>query len=297
VNEYPVFVPLGEERIAGVLTVPDSEVLGLWVLMAGQGAPRGTQYHFPIWTEVARRLAEHGLASIRMDHLAVGDSTGRSEELVPYEGREQEPIAVARFGIEATGASVVGFAGNCYGGRLAVETAMLMPSCVGVVAAHTGPPIERGEIPAFRRLRHRIRTWTPVARVFETGFGRRVLEPIVSALSGRSREFAAGSSLDDGLRRLLARARVVFVMGDDEARYHLRLRPFLDRFLPTLSPALSGRIESILVPVRDVGGYMALEGQLRVLEVVVDRAVRFTLEGRDPSREADPVGGGPAHPA
>jgi hypothetical protein len=99
------------------------------------------------------------------------------------------------------------------------------------------------------------------------------------------------------LRRLLERARVVFVMGDDEARYHLRLRPFLDRFRPTLSPTLSGRLESVLVPVADVGGYMSLEGQLRVLEVVVDRAVRFTMDGRDRRREADPVGGGPGHPA
>lgn len=295
-NEFPVFVPLGEDRIAGVLTVPDQEVLGLWVLMPGQGAPRGTQYHFPLWTAVARRLAEHGLASIRMDHLAVGDSTGHVEELVPYEGREREPIAMARFGMAATGASVVGFAGNCYGGRLAVETAMLMPECVGVVAAHTGPPIDRGEIPVLRRLRHRVRAFPPVARAFETGFGRRVLEPLVSALAGRSREFAAGSSLDEGLRRLLGRARVVFVMGDDEARYHLRLRPFLDRFLPTLSPDLSDRIDTVLVPVRDVGGYMGLQGQLKVLEVVVDRAVRFTLGGRESGREADPVGRGPAHP-
>jgi hypothetical protein len=278
VNEYPVFVPYGPERLACVLTVPDGEeIRGLWVLMPGQGAPRGTQYHFQLWTEVARRLAELGLASIRMDHLAVGDSTGRLEVMAPYPGREQEPIAVARFGMAATGATAVGFAGNCYGGLLAVETGMIFPGCAGVVAAHTGPPIDPKAIPAFRRLRHRIRTWGPIARLMETAFGRRVIEPAVAAVFGRSREIGGvGPQLDTGLRSLLGRARVAFVMGDDEARYYLRLRPFLERFVPTLPPELAQRIETVLIPVKGLGGYMALEAQLRALEIIVERASSFT---------------------
>jgi pimeloyl-ACP methyl ester carboxylesterase len=282
VNEYPVFVPFGQERLACVLTVPDDEVLGLWVLLTGQGAPRGTQYHFQLWTEVARRLADRGLASIRMDHLGVGDSTGRLEVMEPGPRRKEEPLAVARFGMEATGARTVGFAGHCYGGTLALETAMAIPRCVGVVASHAGPPIDPKAIPALRRLRHQIRAWGPVARLFETAFGHRVLEPAASAMFGRSRQISGERpQTEEDLRRLLRRARVVFLNGDDEARYHLRLRPFLDRFLPTLPAELSERIESVVMPVKDLGGYMALEAQLQELEVIVDRAVLITSAAPD----------------
>jgi alpha/beta superfamily hydrolase len=274
VNEYPVFVPLGPERIAGILTVPDDErCLGVWVLMPGQGAPRGTQYHFPLWTEVARRIAERGLASIRMDHLGVGDSTDRREVLAPEPGREQEPIAAARFAMAATGAQAVGFAGHCYGARLALEAAMEMPECAGVIAAHFAPPVDVDQVPAGRRLRHRIRMWPPVAKLSTTSFGKRALEPLVTAVFGRSRTIAAvGGPFESGLRELLGRASILFLNGDDEARYHLRLRPFLDRFVPTLPPELSANLESVLTPAKEAGGYMALAAQRIEADILVDRA-------------------------
>ena len=291
-NEHSVFVPLGDERIAAVLCLPETgDALGLWVLMPGQGAPRSTQYHFRFWTELARRLAERGVASIRMDHLGVGDSTRRLEVMAPDPGREQEPLAVAAFGMAAVGTEVLGFAGHCYGGRLAVEAAMVHPRAIGVVASHYAPPVERAAVRPTRRLRYRIRSWPPVARLSTTAFGRRVLEPIVSAVFGRSRGIAGGGErFDAGLRRLLGRAGVVLMNGDDEARYHLRLRPFLDRYLPTLDPRLAGRLESVLLPAKDLGGYMALEAQRIELDVMVDRIVRLTISPRvEPVALGDPT--------
>jgi pimeloyl-ACP methyl ester carboxylesterase len=204
VNEHSVFVPLGDERIAAVLCLPETgDALGLWVLMPGQGAPRSTQYHFRFWTELARRLAERGVASIRMDHLGVGDSTRRLEVMAPDPGREQEPLAVAAFGMAAVGTEVLGFAGHCYGGRLAVEAAMVHPRAIGVVASHYAPPVERAAVRPTRRLRYRVRSLPPVARLSTTAFGRRVLEPIVSAVFGRSRGIAGGGERFDAgpLRR------------------------------------------------------------------------------------------------
>ena len=275
-SEEAVFVPFGQERLACVLTVPQVAARGVWVLMTGQGAPRGTQYHFPLWTAVARRLADEGVASIRMDHLGVGDSTGVREVLAPAPGREQEAIAAARFAMAATGATAVGFAGHCYGGRVAVEAAIAMPDCVGVVASHYAPPVDMNRLPVTRRLRHRIRMWGPVSRLSATAFGRRVLEPAVTFVFGRRRTIeSVNASHEDGLRSLLHRARLTFVNGDDEARYHLRLRPFLDRFLPSLPPEHAARIESVLTPVRELGGYMALEAQLVEVEVIVPRMIAF----------------------
>jgi hypothetical protein len=276
-NEYPVFVPLGEERLAGVLTVPDAEdVRWVWVLMVGQGAPRGTQYHYPLWTEVARRLAAHGIASMRIDHLGVGDSTGHHELLTPEGGREREPLAAARFAMAATGATTVGFAGHCYGARLAVDAAIALPECAGLIAAHYAPPVEAKDVSATRRWRYRIRRWRPVAWLSGTAFGRRVLEPIVTRVFGGSRTIEGRSEqLAQGLSEVLGRASVIFLSGDDEARYHLRLRPFLDRFVPTLLPERADRLEDVLSPVKDLGGYMSLEGQLTEIELIVDRAVRL----------------------
>jgi hypothetical protein len=293
--EYPIFVPFGREHLAGVLSVPDDQITGLWILMPGQGAPRGTQYHFPLWTEVARRMAERGLASIRMDHLGVGDSTGRLEVLSPGPGREEQPLAVARFGMAATGTDAVGFAGHCYGARLAIEAGIALPECIGVVAAHYAPPLDPKAIPMGRRLRRRIRMWKPVATLSETAFGRRVLEPVVSAVFGRSRRVEGGAQqLDAGLLSLLRRGSVVFINGDDEARYHLRLRPYLDRFMPTLAPELAARIESVLTPAKELGGYMALEAQLRALEIIVDRAASFTAPHGESSTRASGVQGSSA---
>jgi hypothetical protein len=272
-TEYPVFVPVDDEHLACVLAVPDdADVTWVWVLMPGQGAPRGTQYHFPLWTEVARHLADRGIASIRMDHLAVGDSTGRSEVLTPV-GRVEEPLAVARFALAATGATVVGFAGHCYGARLAVEAGVALERCGGVIAAHFAPPVHAAQLSAGRRLRHRLRRSRAAAWVSSTAFGRRVVEPAVSRVFGGSRAIEVRNlPLEDGLRELLGRAHVVFLSGDDEARYHLRLRPFLDRFVPSLDPARAARLDMVLSPVGELGGYMALAAQLVELELVVERA-------------------------
>ena len=282
-NEFPVFVPSGAEHVACVLTVPDGPPAGLWVLMPGISSPRSTHFHFPLWTEVARRLADRGIASVRLDHVGVGDSTGHIELLEPGPARVEDVLAVTRFAISATGVSRVGMAGSCYGGRLALETALRVPECVAAIAAHTAPRVDPAAIGSVRKLRHRVGRWGPVARLFRTTFGRKVLKPTIGMLLGRNQgPTGQGREPDLELRTLVGRARVLFVSGDDEPRYAVRLKPFLDRLLPTLPADLAGRIECQLVPGSQLGGYMTFAGQMVATDLIVRRAVEDTIGSVDP---------------
>jgi len=185
-------------------------------------------------------------------------------------------VPAVLFAMAVTGATMVGFAGHCYGARLAVDAAIALPEAAGVVAAHYAPPVAAKDVSATRRWRYRIRRWRPIAWLSGTAFGRRVLEPIVTRVFGGSRTIEGRNEiLARGLSDLLGRADVIFVSGDDEARYHLRLRPFLDRFVPTLPPERAARLESVLSPVEELGGYMSLEGQRTEIELIVDRIVRL----------------------
>jgi hypothetical protein len=278
-NEHGVFVPYEAEHLAAVLTVPDGDASSLWVLLPGQGAPRGTQYHFAIWTEAARALAERGIASIRMDFRGLGDSTGHLEVLDRVDAMTGQTLAVTRFGMEATGISTVGFAGNCGGGRAGLEAGRRTPGCVGVIVAHMAPRVQASAQTATRRARHRIRSWRPVRRVVQGTFGRRVLKPAAGKVLGEQRGLrASGQEMEPGLRELLTHASVLFISGDDEAKYYERLRPFLDRFVPTLPKELGARLESRLVQVKELGGYRSLAGQTMVLDIIVEAAVRMTCE-------------------
>jgi alpha-beta hydrolase superfamily lysophospholipase len=71
-KEFPFFVPYEDQFLAGTLTVPDRDPEALVLLLAGTGAPRS--HRFQLWTRTARGLAEHGLASVRLDYRGIGAS-------------------------------------------------------------------------------------------------------------------------------------------------------------------------------------------------------------------------------
>ena len=121
-REYPLFVPHDSGHLAAVLTVPDDDADGLVVLVTGIGAPRS--HRFQMWTRLARRLADRGLASVRFDYHGMGDSTGTALEW----GDDwdtvllAETMAVANEAMRATGTRRVAIAGNCAGAELAGTT-------------------------------------------------------------------------------------------------------------------------------------------------------------------------------
>jgi pimeloyl-ACP methyl ester carboxylesterase len=130
-REFPIFVPSGDEHLAAVLTVPDVAPRGLVQLLQGGGG-QSRSHRNRTWIRLARGLAGRGIASVRMDYLGLGDSTG-----VPRLDVESPPVesalAVTRAALNATGADRFAIVGNCIGIPTALELAPQAPSCVGLV--------------------------------------------------------------------------------------------------------------------------------------------------------------------
>ena len=124
-REHGVFVPAGDRVLGAVVALPDREARGVVALTTGGGGALRS-HHFALWTRVARGLAERGIASIRMEHAGVGDSTGVAR--MDFSGLPVEDVkAVARFGLEATGSQRLGLCGNCGGARAALQAARSLP--------------------------------------------------------------------------------------------------------------------------------------------------------------------------
>ncbi len=167
-NEFPVFIPVGDEHVSAVVTIPDGEARGVVLLLpGGGGAPRS--HRFAMWTKAARGLAERGIASLRADWRGVGDSTGVASfsfKALPVE----DTVAVARFAVEATGSKRLGVAGNCAGARTLLAASDSLPFLSSAVLillkplAHTRskrPLVRRGKalaerVPAVRRVAKRV---------------------------------------------------------------------------------------------------------------------------------------------
>jgi pimeloyl-ACP methyl ester carboxylesterase len=136
-REYPVFLPDGDEHVAAVLTAPERSPRGLVLLVTGGGGtPRS--HRASMFTRVARELADRGIASLRVDVLGVGDSTGRAA----FSLREPPIEAIlssARFAIDVTGVRILGMAGNCGGARTTLEVVQRIPGFQSVALMFVKP--------------------------------------------------------------------------------------------------------------------------------------------------------------
>src|SRR5438309_9510567 len=111
-REFPIYVPHGVDRIAAMVTVPEGEVRGLVLMLPGTGLYEviGSK----LCAQSARRFAEHGLASVRMDYIGIGDSTGSVPRWSLYETAPaiaevesvlrvvREAVGVSRFALVGT---------------------------------------------------------------------------------------------------------------------------------------------------------------------------------------------------
>lgn len=127
--EAPIFIPSGDERLAGILTLPEGHPRALVLLLQGLGAPRSHKYG--LWTRTGRMLADRGIASLRMDYPTLGDSTG------PFHADLNHPpvdevIGAARRVMDILGIDAYAVVGNCLGGRTALGVAASLPGCLGV---------------------------------------------------------------------------------------------------------------------------------------------------------------------
>jgi hypothetical protein len=210
-RQIPFFAPCPGGHVAAVLTLPDEPPRGLVVTMTGVGLYQVVGSKFCIRT--AARVAESGLAAVRLDYGGIGDSPG----LVPVwritdvEEAVRQVRAVLEVAMEAAGVTRFAAAGTCYGSRVALRL-LEDPACVGA-ACLASPMMEFGGWTTLRRtLRDR-----PVFSFIRTQphLRRLIVVPVRSLLKERKpseRVVAALGHLD--------RARLLFLYSENAARDH-----------------------------------------------------------------------------
>jgi pimeloyl-ACP methyl ester carboxylesterase len=134
-RDVPIFIPYGDQRLAGVVTLPEGTPRGLVLLLQGLGAPRSHKYG--LWTRTARALADRGFASLRIDYQMLGDSTG-SLLADLHRPPVDEALAAARVVARHLSVEAVATIGNCMGGRTALGVAEALPSCRSVTCILPG---------------------------------------------------------------------------------------------------------------------------------------------------------------
>jgi pimeloyl-ACP methyl ester carboxylesterase len=205
-REYPVFIPLREEHLAAVFTLPRDEPRGLVLLLpGGGGAPRS--HRFSMWTKAARALADRDIASVRMDWRGVGDSTGDARfgwNHLPVD----DVVAMAGFAMNATGTAKLGIAGNCMGARTALKAAPNLPGLETAVLILVKPLARlRTRNPAMVRSKALLRR-LPIAplarRLYVRGLNRKALPLMdrIAAVAARSDVLLLESLASDKIGRL-----------------------------------------------------------------------------------------------
>jgi hypothetical protein len=147
-TEHALFVPFGSEHLAAVVSSPDVQARGLVLLLQGAGGVTRSHRN-RLWTRVAHRLADEGIAAVRFDYPGIGDSSG------VYPSRFDEPPlaearAVLELSLDALGLSSFAVVGNCVGVPMAFSLAQGDARCrgVGAILPVSLGPIMRRERPS-----------------------------------------------------------------------------------------------------------------------------------------------------
>jgi dienelactone hydrolase len=255
VKEFPVFVPQGVERLAAVLALPEGEPRGLVVLSTGVGASRA--HRFQVWAQLAERLAERQIASIRYEYLGMHDSTG----LISAAELDDTPInqirAVTRFAKEVVGVERVVAAGNCYGGHGSLQLAAEEQDCIGAVCI-LPRTVRPGKL---SMLLHTMAGGRVGDFIRSKPALRKVARPL-RRVNLKQREHTRYA-----LPKALRHARVIFLI-DAEHRRRMNRLTQLNAILATLTPEDRGRFELRVLPGVGLDRFGSLETQAAVLETL-----------------------------
>jgi alpha/beta superfamily hydrolase len=266
-NAHPVFVPAAGGHVAAVITLPDSAARGVVLLLAGTG--RHNAIGSTLSTSLSVELAQHGLASARLDYGGVGDSPGIVERWSPSDSsaateQARAVLAVAR---EAAGVERFAEVGTCYGSRVALSL-VEDPGCVGAICL--APPIlDFGGVASAGRS---LRDGRLAGRVLSSPtFRRAVVEPLRPLLRARKaapRVVGAFAHLD--------RARVAFLYGErnpHEDHYSRRAVQTIESTVAGLPPERRERFELTMLPGGPLTTFDGLppSEQDEILEAVVPR--------------------------
>jgi hypothetical protein len=258
VTDHDVFVPFGSEHLASTVTLPDGDPRGIVLLMTGLGASR--HHRAGMWTRVASRLANHGLASIRFDYVGLGESTGAMGEWP----MERVPVAQAeaalRFGCRVAGTRRSIAVGNCIGAWTALMVASANPGCDGVGFLHA--PVLPARMEGLTRRVQR----SSAGRVIRS---HRALRRAAAVATSRRRRPAV--DLEGAYARVLSRDRgcVLMLFDEHELTAGDRLRRQLQHLRDGLPPRQADRIDVRAAPPSASGGFDSVAAQELVTEAVV----------------------------
>lgn len=289
-SETPVFIPFREERLAAVITEPDSHPRALILLLQGLGSPRS--HRNQLWTRIARALAAEGFASVRLDWPEVGDSTGSFPAELDSPPAE-EAIAVTQMALDALGLDRVGIIGNCLGARTALVVASRLEACTSIACIVEGSPASllRGEgktaphRAAKRMAGHVPRLAKKVRRILRT---RRIqprmrfVPEVSSALRAADLMFLFLGS-ETAARRLERSIAGLAGTADAHGRAEVRLIPTGAAFGMRLSVDLQPTVIDALIEWMDESFSLAPVGEDHAVgRLGVDRTVPVHAEDRGP---------------
>ena len=281
-DEFPVFVPAGGERLAGVICAPVGELEDLGVvLFTGGNYTRGHRNR--MWVRAARELAERGVPSIRFDYHGVGDSTG--DLVVDLESPlEEDANGVADVLRRATGVTRLAFVATCFGGRTAMAASARRRDVVSetlfplpILVPATAP----SRAPLRRRIRQRIKRSELGANLLRAPSVKRARTQVAQRREAPTLVVSPGFRRDTALTA--ARTDVRFVMGETTKE-----RPEVERLLQELCrdlrPEDHARIVLEVVPGTDIHRFQTFADQ----EVVISRTVEAAMRalGRTAARAA-----------
>ncbi len=138
VRETPIVIPDTFGNLAGVLTEPlDGSDHGLCVVLLNAGAVRRTGPN-RMWVEAARRWAQQGVPSLRLDIEGIGDADGAEtpyrEDGAMYEPELTPQVVSALDYLQARGAGErFVLVGLCASANWAFHVAVLDPRVTGVM--------------------------------------------------------------------------------------------------------------------------------------------------------------------
>ena len=209
-REFPVFVPVGKERLCAIVCVPSKRHHDLGVVLL-TGANYSRIHRNRMWVRTARELAERGYPSIRFDYHGIGDSTGeaRFDLEEPF---EEDACAASEFLREATGISKLSVIGTCFGSRTALAAGARDASIASIVLFPVKVLVSPNR--GSRVVRSKAK-----ARLEKRASGRRALETLLrwrqksASVRGNSRMTVSSKVLED-LTSFLSSGDVWFVYGE-----------------------------------------------------------------------------------
>ena len=262
-KQYPALVGWDSGHVAAIVTVPDRDPDGVVISLAGTG--RHNVVGSTFCALLSQRLADLGLASVRLDYGGVGDSPGSVPEwtLSDVGAATQQARAVLDATMDAVGASSFVAVGTCYGTRVALglvsEASCRAAVCLAPPVLQHGGVVGVGQRVGGRRL---------VSLVRSNGVLRRLAGPLRRA--GRARTPAPAVV---GAFEHLDRARIAFLYGTPpfDDHYTGRVQEVLDASLARLSPERRENFELRMLEWGPLSTFDILspEDKDEVLDVVV----------------------------